>query len=348
MSSAWTNPIPLEPMSSVTPARIFEALNAYQRSAALAGAIQLDLFTHLGEQPATAVTLAGDCKADSRAMRILCDCLVVDGYLTKSDDRYALTPLSKEYLDRRSPHWVGSAARFMQSPDLWRAFSDVAAVVRNGGTLLPNQGTTQADYAGWVEFARSMAPLMSAPAAFLTGIVERRMKGAIQILDIAAGHGQFGIHIAQANPQARVTALDWEAVLCVARENAAKAGVEDRFHVRPGDALNCDYGGPYDVILVTNFLHHFGREECLSVWKKIANALARPTGLVLTLEFIPNSDRVSPVGAATFALTMLGTTRSGDAYTFDAYSEMARAAGLTRHELLDVPESIQRVIISQW
>ncbi|NIS32260.1 MAG: methyltransferase, partial [Actinobacteria bacterium] len=44
-----------------------------------------------------------------------------------------------------------------------------------------------------------------------------------RVLDVAAGHGLFGIALARHNPKAQVVAQDWEAVLAVAHENAAAA-----------------------------------------------------------------------------------------------------------------------------
>jgi methylase of polypeptide subunit release factors len=49
-------------------------------------------------------------------------------------------------------------------------------------------------------------------------------------LDVAAGHGMFGIAIAQAIADTQITAIDWNGVLSVARENAAAAGVSGRYH----------------------------------------------------------------------------------------------------------------------
>ena len=39
-------------------------------------------------------------------------------------------------------------------------------------------------------------------------------------------------------------------------------------------------------------------------------------GQAVTLEFVPNEDRITPPEQASFALVMLATTASGDAYTF--------------------------------
>jgi methylase of polypeptide subunit release factors len=155
----------------------------------------------------------------------------------------------------------------------------------------------------------------------------------------------FGIAVARENPAAHIVALDWEPVLEVARENAVAAGVADRQTLRPGDALQVDLGGPYQLVLVTNFLHHFSRETNVALLRRLAGVLD-PDGLVLTLEFIPNADRISPPMPAEFALTMLGTTAEGDAYTFDEYTEMFEEAGFRQNEWVDVPASTQRLIIS--
>jgi hypothetical protein len=67
----------------------------------------------------------------------------------------------------------------------------------------------------------------------------------------------------------------------------------------------------------------------------------------VTLEFVPDASRVTPVEAASFALTMLATTPAGDAYTFAEYESMFARAGFARSELRELTPSPQRVIISQ-
>ena len=66
----------------------------------------------------------------------------------------------------------------------------------------------------------------------------------------------------------------------------------------------------------------------------------------MTLEFVPNEDRVSPPVAATFSLMMLGTTPSGDAYTFSEFERMFRHAGFSRSELQPLSRSLEKLIIS--
>jgi len=67
---------------------------------------------------------------------------------------------------------------------------------------------------------------------------------------------------------------------------------------------------------------------------------------VVTLEFIPNEDRVSPPIHASFSMVMLGTTPHGDAYTFSEYDRMFRNAGFARNEMRELTPLPQRVIVS--
>ena len=86
-----------------SPERFFEVMNAYQQTAALKAAIELDLFTAIGEGAETAPALAQRCRASERGTRILCDYLVAIGFLSKDGSRYSLTADSAMFLDRRSP-----------------------------------------------------------------------------------------------------------------------------------------------------------------------------------------------------------------------------------------------------
>jgi len=328
-----------------SPERFFEVMNAYQQTAALKAAIELDLFTVIAEGAETAPALAQRCGASERGARILCDFLVVIGFLTKDGSRYSLTPDSAMFLDRRSPACVASAAKFLTSALLTEGFKDVAAAVRKGGTVISEEGTLAPEHPIWVEFARHMAPMMSLAAELIAKLVGATEGRRWRILDIAAGHGMFGITLAKHNPNAEVVAVDWPQVLEVAWANAQAAGVTGRYRTLPGSAFEVDYGDGYDLVLLTNFLHHFDIPSCEGLLRKVHAALA-PGGRAVTFEFIPNEDRVSPPIPAKFSLIMLGTTQRGDAYTFSEYERMFRNAGFASCELHPLPPTPQQVMIS--
>lgn len=329
-----------------SPALFFDTLGGYQRTEALRAAIELRLFGAIAGGKQTADELAGACGASPRGIRILADYLTIVGFLRKADDRYELTPDSAVFLDPKSPAYLGGIVGFMLDPRLQEYFRSLTAAVRRGGTAISDEGTVSHDNPVWVEFARAMGPMMQMPAQLLAGLVGGDRDRPLRVLDVAAGHGLFGIEIARRFPKAEVIALDWPAVLAVAAENAQTAGVADRFSQRPGSAFDVDWGGPYDAVLFTNFFHHFDEATCIGLAKK-ANAALAQGGIALTLEFVPNADRVSPPATAGFALTMLATTARGDAYTFAEYERMFAAAGFAASEFHPLPPTTQQAVLSR-
>jgi hypothetical protein len=333
-----------EPPAGLTPGVVFENLQAHQRTHALLAAIELDLFRAIGQGPGDVASLARHAAASERGIRILCDFLVVCGILEKRDGCYRHTASSAAFLDPVSPACLASIAEFMSSPPLRLPYERLADIVRKGRTVLPGEGTVEPENPVWVEFAQSMAPMMGPMAGPLGRIVLDGRGGPMRVLDIAAGHGLFGIEIARQNPEARVTGLDWAPVLRVALDNAKAAGVQHRYDMLPGSAFEVDFNGPYDVILLTNFLHHFDVQTCVGLLRKVRDSLM-PGGCAATLEFVPNEDRVSPPMPAAFSLTMLVTTVSGDAYTFSELADMHRQAGFTDVTSHPVPRSPHTIVI---
>src|ERR1019366_2698163 len=157
-----------------------------------------------------------------------------------------LAPAAALFLDRRSPAYMGSVASFLDAPEMLKAFDNLAAAVRKGGTTMGDEGTLGIENPIWVEFARDMPPLMKMPAEAIAQLVQAGNGGKCRVLDIAAGHGLFGITIAQHNPQAEIAALDWASVLEVDRENARKAGIESRYSTLAGSAFDVEFGEGYD------------------------------------------------------------------------------------------------------
>ncbi|HWN10906.1 MAG TPA: class I SAM-dependent methyltransferase [Pyrinomonadaceae bacterium] len=334
------------PAQQPSPQLFFSTMNAYQRTEALKAAIELELFAAIGEGNTTAAEIASRCKTSERGMRILCDFLCTIGFLDKADQKYSLTLDSAVFLDKNSPAYLGGALEFMATEKLTGNFRNLAEAVRKGGTTDEEGGTVAPDNPIWVKFARAMAPLMALPAQLLAKLVDPSADREIKILDIAAGHGLYGIEFAKKNPLASVVALDWSKVLEVAKENAQNAGVMERYSTIEGSAFDMDYGTGYDLVLLTNFLHHFDQPTNETLLRKVHAALA-DGGRAVTLEFVPNEDRITPPDTAAFSMMMLGSTPRGDAYTFPELEQMLVNAGFTRNEMHQLPPSIQQAVISQ-
>src|SRR5258705_2075400 len=217
------------PAKQPTPELFFQAINAYQQSEGVTAAIELEAFMTIGEGNTTAPEIARRCEPADRVMRIVCDFLCIIGFLSKDGNNYSLTADSAMFLDKRSPAYLGGVTEFMLSPMLTDPFRNFTEAVRKGGTTMPEGGTVSHDNPIWVKFARAMAPMMALPAQLMMKLVDPTADRKLKILDIAAGHGLYGLAFAKNNPQANVVALDWPNVLEVAKENAAAAGVAHRY-----------------------------------------------------------------------------------------------------------------------
>jgi ubiquinone/menaquinone biosynthesis C-methylase UbiE len=328
MTESWDNPA-------------YDAMMAYQKTAAVTAAVKLDVFTLIGSGASTCDALSEKTGASRRGLRILCDFLTVIGLLRKEGSAYALTPASGRYLDRASPAAMGGTIDFLAAPEMLRlVLGDPVSYVRQGGSS--GLANLAPDNAIWVRFAKAMTPLASLTAKRTASFAATLAGPPRQVLDVAAGHGLYGIEIARKFPDAVVTAIDWAGVLDLARANAEAAGVGGRYRTIAGSAFDVDWGSGYDLVLLANFLHHFSREDCVRILRKVRSGLS-PNGKVLAIDFVPGADRVSPPMPAAFAFWMLATTPSGDAYTAGDLDEIAREAGFggaTARPLKPTPETL--------
>jgi len=329
----------------VSPELFWDTMTAFQRSAALKTAVELEIFTHIGAGKTTAAEIAEAAGASERGVRILCDVLTIVGFLFKDDGHYRLTDSTAAFLDKKSRMYVGSAVDFILSPAQRRGYDDLTNAVRNGGSSVTGDASMDPNSEMWVTFARAMAPLMFPGAQMLAENIGFDTDRDLKVLDIAAGHGVWGIMVGQKYPKAQIFGADWGNVLTVAQENAEKLGVADRYHTIPGNAFESEFGSNYDVILLPNFLHHFDAKTCEDFLRKL-NASLADGGKLMTVEFVPNDDRVSPPPSASFALVMLAATPSGDAYTFAELRQMMENAGFSNNEAVPLAPLPEHLIIS--
>ncbi len=327
-----------------SPALITATLSAFEKTAVLKAALELDVFTAIAEGDDTVEALSRRCEASSRGIRILADSLTVLGLVTKHGRSYRLTRDSAVYLDRRSADYLGDLAKFAASAEKFHRFlDDPAGWVRRGGP--GDLANVAPDNPIWVDFAAGMVPLVAPIARQMADMIAAAGIAPKRVLDIAAGHGLYGIEIARRNPGIELVAIDWAPVLAFARKNATVAQIDASYITLPGDAFTIDIGRNYDLVLVPNFLHHFGIPTCIEFLRRVRGALV-DRGRLAILEYVPNEDRVSPPFPALFALTMLTGTPEGDAHTVRDLRVMCRDAGFDAVEFQTVPNTSQTLILA--
>ena len=238
MATAPTNARP-------TPERIFNTLNAYQQTVALRAAIELDVFTVIADGATDVASIATKTGAAERGIQTLCNYLTIIGFLTKENGRFALTRESNVFLSKRSPAYMGAIAEFLAGDHLMKKFSSLTEAVKKGGSAAGHGDNQEPNDEMWVTFARSMAPLTTPSAMYIAQLTGMPQGKACQILDIAAGHGMYGITMAKNNPNAQVTACglaqragsgEGKCADC-RRRRSIQDSAGQRVRYRPGDGI---------------------------------------------------------------------------------------------------------------
>lgn len=326
-------------------ALLWNSLTGYQHAAALKAAVELNVFGQIAAGSTTVDALASKCGAAPRGLRALLNHLVMGGFLAREGERYTLSPTAEAFLVPGTMSYIGGAATFLASPMIVEGFTHLTEAVRRGGTAVSADGTLAPDHPVWVEFAHAMSGLAGMTAVLLGNALDIENGPVRKVLDVAAGHGMFGITLAKLNPAIEVTALDWKNVLAVAEQHAREAGVTERFRTIAGSAFEVPFGDGYDLVLLPNILHHFDPAGCERILAKTRAALA-PGGRVVIVELVPDDDRLGPPDAVRFALVMLATTPAGDAYTFAEYQDMLRKVGFGPATLQELAPTPARVIVA--
>ncbi len=297
-------------------------------------ALRFRLFDHLDHAPRNISELAKLTGASSRGLKAILNALVGLQLLARQDDRYSLTTESAAFLVSTRPAFHGGIFQHTSSQLLPRWMKLPEIVGKGKPVDQVNQESGGAEF--FADFVESLFPLSYAAAQKLGEHLRlSQSTQPLQVLDLAAGSGVWGIALAQASPQVRVSAVDWPRVLEVTRKMAMKHGIADRLTTIPGDLLQVEYGNGHHFATLGHILHSEGPERSRRLLRKTFDALS-PGGTIAIMEFLPNDERTGPPHALIFAVNMLVHTDSGDTFTFAEISQWLLEAGFVNPRLLEV------------
>jgi C-methyltransferase len=239
-------------------------------------------------------------------------------------------------------------AKIMASKWEWDALSTLPEAVRRGGTVTSQHAETPG-YAYWEDFA-AYADAVAVPAAGLMADALGTWasgRGRLNVLDMACGHGIYGYTLAARHAHAKVWSLDWPNVLPLARKRADRMGIADRVFTIAGDMFEADLGGPYDIVMITNVLHHFSERRAIDLLRRAAEVLVEDGRIVLVGFTVSDASPATEAAAHLFSILMLVWTHEGEVHSSDAYERMLGAAGFADARPYVVPDSPLRVIVAR-
>jgi 3-hydroxy-5-methyl-1-naphthoate 3-O-methyltransferase len=318
-----------------------EAISSgYRDAQILFTAVRVGIFTALFDQALSCETLCASLDCSQRGMRILCDALVTLGLLDKEGDFYCNSAVALEYLLPDSPK--SKAAMMNHGSRLYERWGKLYDVVKTGKPV-SDEELDQRIESNDRAFAKAMADVGRISAQQTADIID--IRDARRMLDIGGGPGLYSIAFVQHNPALHATVFDSAKTLEVAQENIDDAGLSERVSTKPGNAFDDDFGGQYDFILISNFIHIFSYDANQGLIKKCADALA-PGGRICLKDFFLEEDRTSPEWSAIFAVNMLVSTEEGDSYTINEAKQWLDNAGMEYESLHEVASN-SRIIMGK-
>lgn len=286
----------------------------------LQAGVKLDIFTIIGQQQLTGREVAERLGGDVRGVTTLLNALTAMELLKKSEEKFANTPLSANYLSKESPNYMGYIVMHQAHlVDSWQQL-DVAAV--SGRPTRPRVTSKGEEEREAFLMGMFNMAMMSAP-----GLVKNiDLTGRRHLLDLGGGPGTWAIHFCLANPELKATVFDLHTTRPFAEKTIRRFNLSDRVDFREGDYLKDEITGQYDTVWMSQILHGEGPESCRVMMRKAMSVLG-PDGLIFVHDFILNNDLVGPLRPALFSLNMLTGTESGRAYSEEQIMDMLRDAG---------------------
>ena len=320
----------------VTPERLMELSFAYAPPLIISAGVSNKVFDSLEGGAKTPGQVAEETGASARALGILMNALVGLGLLKKDrQGKYSLTPESAAFLLSKKP---GTHAGFFGTiaPQLISRWLRLSDIVREGRPAVAvNQETEGTEF--FSQLVENIIPMSYPPAQKLGDHLKlAKTKNEIQVLDLGAGSGIWGIALAQKSPRVRVTAVDWAGMIPTTKRITQKFGVADRFNYVEGDILEANFGSGYDIAILGHILHSEGEDRSRRLLKKIFRAL-KSGGTIAIAEWLVNDDRTKPLPSLMFAVQMLVNTEKGDTFSFNQIKTWLEEAGFKKVRKLEAP-----------
>ena len=306
----------------VAPVPMLETQMAFTLARVIMAGVQLGVFDALGQRPLSADEVAERCGTNPEATGKLLFALAGAGYLKASGDSYELTPLSRKWLLKDA--YPSLAAKLELQFLEWDWMGASEEYVRTGRPL---EVHSLEDKENWRLYQRGMRSI----AGVFIQEGARRMpvpKGATRMLDIGGSHGYWSVALCRKNEGLSAVILDLPEAVEQAAPILAEEKMGDRVVHRAGDALTEDLGeGEYDLILVSQLVHHFTEEQNRELAERIARAL-KPGGIHAIFDALrPDTPKQAGQLGALLEFYFALTSQSGT-WSVGEMADWQRGAGL--------------------
>ena len=306
--------------AGLVPVPILDTLFGMLKARVVMAGVRLGVFEGLALESHTEASLATALKLDAECLGMLLRCLVYCGYLELEGDRFSLSALGQRSMVEGAPRDLTGFVQWNYTQ--WQFAEHLETLVRTGEGL--DFHHTLTDPVAWGHYQKAMLDTARFDAPVLVKRVPVR-RGATRLLDLAGSHGLLGASISRRHPPMRSTVIDLPAAIPPARELAAREGLADLVEHREGDLTRDDLGSGWDVVLLSNILHHFQPAQIAGILTRVHRATAED-GTVAIWEIERPRRSAKPSEGDGVALFFRLTSTAG-AYSGEEYAEWLEHAG---------------------
>jgi hypothetical protein len=327
-------------MSELTPARIMEVGMGFWPAKALLSAVELRLFTALGNEAMSAEELGTKLGLHPRAYFDFFDTLVALKFLDRDGDgpagRYRNTAETGTFLNQQSPAYMGGFLE-MASARLYRFWGDLTEALKTGQAQNEIKHTGKSMFEELYSDAHRLEQFIEAmagiSAANFQAFAEKFDFSAYQTLcDIGGSSGQLSMLVAARHPHMRCVSVDLPAVTEIAGRKIAAAGFADRVSAKSVDIFS-EPLPKADVITMGMILHDWNLEKKMQLIRAAYDALPEGVAFVVLENIIDDARRENVFGLL-MSLNML--VEFGDAFDFTLadFSGWCESVGFRRTAII--------------
>ena len=322
------------------PSHIMQTATGFWASKTLLTAVELDLFTHLGEGSMTATELGTVLGLHPRGTYDFFDALVALKFLERDGDgadaKYRNTPETSAYLDQNSSTYIGGMPKMMNSR-LYGFWDNLGTALKTGQAQneLKNGGASMFDeiYANEASLGGFLDAMTGLQAGNFSQLAEKFEFGKYRtVSDIGGALALLSRIIGSRHPQLRFSSFDLPPVAPLAQQQIDAAGMTDQIRTVAGDFFRDDFPKA-DVITMGNILHDWNLDTKKMLIRKAYDALP-PGGAFIVIENIIDDARRENAFGLLMSLNML--IEFGDAfdYTGADFREWCSEAGFSEFEFI--------------
>lgn len=309
---------------------LFVMMTGFFRSKLLSTAVELDLFTWLGDQSRTIEQIGNQFELPPRPTRVLVDALVNIGLLSVSKNRYQCSGTARKYLVKGKVQYIGENVALFDS--LYTSCADFLGVLRSDRpsdlsyTYFFDKSDTRVG-----PYSDQMHGSSVIPALALAQFHDFSQYSTI--LDVGGGYGRTCMSLVSQYPKLSAILFDLPQVCEKARENLASFWLSHRVSVHPGDFFADDFPHGADAILLMRITHDWALSEVRVLLRKAYEALPSG-GRLIIYETFKNDGNVAPGDPAIISLLLMLISPAGECRTFDEMRSILVEIGFGRIECI--------------